>query len=168
MNIEQAIQPKKEIKPTIYAYITPTNTAKEGWIKIGYTDRNADKRIWEQTHTVGIEAKKLWEHEARFNGGGYFYDRDFHAYLTKNGIKRNKGTEWFYFNSHPEQAEMLYREFVFKDYSKVQKEQKLQYQLRTEQKVAVERTLAYAQENPNGEFLWNAKPRFGKRLLHMI
>lgn len=164
MNIEQAIQPKKEIKPTIYAYITPTNTAKEGWIKIGYTDRNADKRIWEQTHTVGIEAKKLWEHEARFNGGGYFYDRDFHAYLTKNGIKCNKGTEWFYFNSHPEQAEMLYREFVFKDYSKVQKEQKLQYQLRTEQKVAVERTLAYAQENPNGEFLWNAKPRFGKTL----
>lgn len=164
MNIESMIQPKKEIKPTIYAYITPTNTAKEGWIKIGYTDRNADKRIWEQTHTVGIEAKKLWEHEARFNGGGYFYDRDFHAYLTKNGIRRNKGTEWFYFDGHPEQAEALYREFVFKDYSKIQKEQKLQYQLRIEQAEAVEKTLEYVQENPSGEFLWNAKPRFGKTL----
>ncbi|HGF7128782.1 TPA: DEAD/DEAH box helicase family protein [Enterococcus faecium] len=164
MNIESMIQPKKEIKPTIYAYITPTNTAKEGWIKIGYTDRNADKRIWEQTHTVGIEAKKLWEHEARFNGGGYFYDRDFHAYLTKNGIRRNKGTEWFYFDGHPEQAEALYREFVFKDYSNIQKEQKLQYQLRIEQAEAVEKTLEYVQENPSGEFLWNAKPRFGKTL----
>nr|WP_169792759.1 DEAD/DEAH box helicase family protein [Enterococcus canis] len=158
------IEPKREIKPTIYAYITPTNTAKEGWIKIGYTDRDADKRIWEQTHTVGIEPKKLWAHEARFNGGGYFYDRDFHTFLQKNGVRRNKGTEWFYFNGEPEKALAFYREFVFKDYTKVQKEQRLTYQLRAEQALAVKQTLTYAEENPNGEFLWNAKPRFGKTL----
>ncbi|WP_438849886.1 DEAD/DEAH box helicase family protein [Enterococcus sp. AZ048] len=159
-----AVVPKREIKPTIYAYITPTNTAKEGWIKIGYTDRDADTRIWEQTHTVGIEPKKLWAHEARFNGGGYFSDRDFHEYLRKSGIRRNKGTEWFYFNSHPENALALYREFVFKDYSKIQKDQQLTYQLRAEQEAAVEKTLSYSEENPSGSFLWNAKPRFGKTL----
>ncbi|WYJ99195.1 hypothetical protein A5821_000272 [Enterococcus sp. 7F3_DIV0205] len=164
MDMNVVIEPKKAIKPTIYAYVTPTNTAKNGWIKIGYTDRDADKRIREQTHTVGIEAKKLWDHEARFNGGGYFSDRDFHAFLTKNGIRRNKGTEWFFFNGNPDEAESLYREFVFKDYSKVQKEQKLDYQLRAEQEAAVEKTLAYAKNHPNGEFLWNAKPRFGKTL----
>ncbi|MBO1084961.1 MULTISPECIES: DEAD/DEAH box helicase [Enterococcus] len=164
MNITTMIAPKREIKPTIYAYITPTNTAKEGWIKIGYTDRDSDKRIWEQTHTVGIEPKKLWAHEARFNGGGYFSDRDFHAFLRKNGVRRNKGTEWFFFNGHPEKALALYREFVFKDYSKVQKEQQLTYRLRDEQEAAVEQTLEYAEEHPSGEFLWNAKPRFGKTL----
>lgn len=164
MDISTAIAPKREVKPTIYAYITPTNTAKEGWIKIGYTDRDADKRIWEQTHTVGIEAKKLWAHEARFNGGGYFTDRDFHEYLRKSGVRRNKGTEWFYFNSEPERALALYREFVFKDYSRIQQAQQLTYQLRTEQEMAVEKTLNYAEENPSGTFLWNAKPRFGKTL----
>lgn len=164
MDIQTKIAPKRAIKPTIYAYITPTNTALNGWIKIGYTDRDADKRIYEQTHTAGIEPKKLWNYEARFNGGGYFSDRDFHAYLTKSGVRRNKGTEWFYFNGEPEKALELYREFVFKDYSKIQKEQKLTYQLRVEQESAVEQTLEYAQWHPNGEFLWNAKPRFGKTL----
>ena len=33
-----------------------------------------------------------------------------------------------------------------------------------EQAEAVEKTLEYVQENPSGEFLWNAKPRFGKTL----
>lgn len=164
MDVKTIIAPKREIKPTIYAYTTPTNTAKQGWIKIGYTDRDADKRIWEQTHTVGIEPKKLWAHEARFNGGGYFSDHEFHTFLRKNGVRRNKGTEWFYFNGEPEKALSLYREFVFKDYSKVQKEQQLTYQLRAEQELAVGKTLSYAQENPNSEFLWNAKPRFGKTL----
>lgn len=164
MDIQTKIAPKRVIKPTIYAYITPTNTAKDGWIKIGYTDRDADTRIYEQTHTAGIEPKKLWDYEARFNGGGYFFDHDFHAYLKQNGIRRNKGTEWFYFNSHPERAKELYREFVFKDYSEVQKEQKNSYQLRSGQHEAVEQTLAYIEDNPNGEFLWNAKPRFGKTL----
>lgn len=158
------INPKRVIKPTIYAYVTPTNTAKEGWIKIGYTDRDADTRIREQTHTAGIEAKKLWAYEARYNGGGYFSDRDFHQFLTKNGVRRNKGTEWFFFNGDPDRAQALYREYVFKDYGKIQKEQKNSYQLREEQAKAVEKTLAYLEGNPSGEFLWNAKPRFGKTL----
>lgn len=158
------ISPKRMIKPTIYAYTTPTNIALNGWIKIGYTERDADRRIREQTHTAGIQASKLWAYEARFNGGGYFSDHDFHAFLRQNGIRRNKGTEWFFFNGEPEKAKSLYREFVFKDYSKVHQEQKISYQLREEQELAVRQTLSYAQKHPNGEFLWNAKPRFGKTL----
>ena len=45
MDSNLVIAPKRQITPTIYAYVTPTNTAKEGWIKIGYTDRDADLRI---------------------------------------------------------------------------------------------------------------------------
>ena len=164
MEATVTIAPKRKINPTIYAYTTPTNTVKEGWIKIGYTDRDADTRIREQTHTVGIEAKKLWSYEARFNGGGYFDDRAFHGFLSKHGIKREKGTEWFFFNGNPNRAMELYREFVFKDYSSVQIGQKLGYQLRSEQEDAVEKTIAYVQKYGGGQFLWNAKPRFGKTL----
>ena len=164
MDSNLVIAPKRQITPTIYAYVTPTNTAKEGWIKIGYTDRDADLRIKEQTHTVGIEAQKLWSYEARFNGGRYFDDRAFHAFLAKNRIVREKGTEWFYFNGSPEQAKALYRDFVFKDYSSIQQGQKVEYQLRSEQAEAVAKTLAYIKKNTTSEFLWNAKPRFGKTL----
>lgn len=38
------------------------------------------------------------------------------------------------------------------------------YQLRREQKDAVNKTIAYKNDHENGEFLWNAKPRFGKTL----
>ncbi|MDR2833362.1 MAG: DEAD/DEAH box helicase family protein, partial [Streptococcaceae bacterium] len=158
------ISTKQKTTPTIYAYTTPTNTAKKGWIKIGYTNRNADVRIKEQTHTVGIEAKKLWSYEARFSGGGYFDDHAFHSFLAKHGIKRQVNTEWFFFNNHPEEAKNLFKEFIFKDYSSAQKGLKIPYKLRKEQEEAVEQTFQYAQNNPNGEFLWNAKPRFGKTL----
>ena len=38
------------------------------------------------------------------------------------------------------------------------------YNLRAEQEKAVQMALDYAKNNPEGEFLWNAKPRFGKTL----
>lgn len=38
------------------------------------------------------------------------------------------------------------------------------YELRAEQKAAVSKTLDYFQLHEQGEFLWNAKPRFGKTL----
>ena len=47
------IRTTKTIYPQIYAYILPTVTEKEGWIKIGYTERkNVDERIREQTQTA--------------------------------------------------------------------------------------------------------------------
>ncbi len=165
MDIQKIVSPKKKIKPTIYAYITPSNTEKVGWIKIGYTDRDADVRIKEQTHTAGIRAEKLWSHEAKFhNGGEYFSDHDFHNYIKNHEVENQKGTEWFYFNGEPEKAEELFRSFVFKEYASVKSKEGLSYQLRDEQKRAVEMTAKYAKSNPNGEFLWNAKPRFGKTL----
>ncbi len=40
----------------------------------------------------------------------------------------------------------------------------IDYELRTEQEQAVEITFNYFQRHKNCEFLWNAKPRFGKTL----
>ena len=42
------------------------------------------------------------------------------------------------------------------------------YKLRDEQQSAVAMTVNYLASHENGEFLWNAKPRFGKTLSVMI
>ncbi len=159
--------------PAIYAYITPDDASKKGWVKIGYTDRDADKRIREQTLTSGTRYELLWSHDARFDGGEYFSDHDFHWYLMQSGIERDRFrqsgrfSEWFYFGEGKEErAEELFKKFVFKDYSQIQTPARgTQYQLREEQADAVERTLAYLKSGKEpAEFLWNAKPRFGKTL----
>ena len=42
--------------PEIYAYETPGITYHEGWIKIGDTQGEFEKRIGQQTNTAGIIA----------------------------------------------------------------------------------------------------------------
>ena len=162
-----------QTNPTIYAYTTPNDASKKGWVKIGYTDRDAEKRIKEQTHTADTKYELLWTHDARYDGGEYFTDDDFHWYLAQCGIERGKfqpsgrPSEWFNFGAGKEkQAEDLFKKFVFKDYSQIQSPaQGTQYQLRDEQNDAVERTLAYMKSGKKpASFLWNAKPRFGKTL----
>ncbi len=167
------IKPIDQTNPTIYAYTTPNDVSKKGWVKIGYTDRDAEKRIKEQTQTSDTKYELLWSHDARYDGGVFFKDDDFHWFLTQSGIERGKfehsgrPSEWFYFGEGKEkQAEELFKKFVFKDYSHIQSPaQGIQYQLREEQAHAVERTLAYVKSGKEPtDFLWNAKPRFGKTL----
>jgi type II restriction enzyme len=162
-----------QASPTIYAYTTPNDASKNGWVKIGYTDRDAERRIKEQTHTSDTKYELLWSHDARYDGGEYFTDNDFHWYLMQCGIKRGKfqhsgrPSEWFYIGEGKEkQTDELFKKFVFKDYSQIQSPaQGTQYQLREEQADAVERTLAYMKSGKEpADFLWNAKPRFGKTL----
>jgi type II restriction enzyme len=162
-----------QASPAIYAYTTPNDVAKKGWVKIGYTLRDAETRVREQTRTSDTSFELLWSHDARFDGGEYFTDNDFHWYLVQCGVEQGRFqhsgrlSEWFFFGSGKEkQAEELFKKFVFKDYSPIQSPaQGTPYQLREEQADAVERTLAYMRlgQKP-AEFLWNAKPRFGKTL----
>ena len=162
-----------QTNPTIYAYTTPNDASKNGWVKIGYTDRDAEKRIKEQTHTSDTKYELLWSHDSRYDGGEYFTDDDFHWYLVQCGIERGKfessgrPSEWFNFGEGKQkQAEELFKKFVFRDYSKIQSPAKgTQYQLREEQADAVEHTIAYMKSGKKpSDFLWNAKPRFGKTL----
>ena len=167
-----AIKTIEQASPTIYAYTTPNDVTKKGWVKIGYTERGAEMRIVEQTRTPDIRYELLWSHDARYDGGEYFADTEFHWYLVQYGIERGKlpssrPSEWFNFGEgNEEQAEELFRKFTFKDYSPIQTPANgTQYVLREEQAEAVNLTLAYMEsgEKP-AEFLWNAKPRFGKTL----
>lgn len=165
MNIKSIINTKEEIQPSIYAYIIPEYPKRLGWVKIGYTDREVEKRILEQSRTIGVDTKTLWSHIARFNTGQYFKDHQFHSYLAKHNVPREKGKEWFEFGAGKEmESEKLFIDFTFQKYGEIQTDLKLIYSLRKEQEEAVQMTLDYAKSNPNGEFLWNAKPRFGKTL----
>ena len=160
------IKTTSKVTPQCYAYTTPGVPAHDGWTKIGFTERDVETRIKEQTHTVGIAHKTWWTMRAAYMTEPYgtFTDKNFHAYLKKLGVPRQKGTEWF--QIEPKIAREDFIDFtqnhgvvVWDDADAV-----IPYCLRDEQKKAVEMTSAYFKGRQNAEFLWNAKPRFGKTL----
>lgn len=165
MSNSPQIRTTKTIYPQIYAYITPSYPKNDGWIKIGYTThKDVDIRIKQQTQTANLDYEKLWSAPAKFNtSDDWFNDKQFHRYLRMfKEVQQRQSTEWFYYNGTPEQAYVDFTDFQNNQYQ--QSKEKLDYQLRSEQRAAIQQTLIYAKNNPQGEFLWNAKPRFGKTL----
>lgn len=167
------IKPIVEINRKIYGYTIPAITDRERYVKIGQTERDVETRIHEQIGTVGVKAKIYFKRKAQRIDGTYFTDKNLHNFLLQNKIeKANFGTEWFYFGDHPENAEIMTDKYINLDYSGVQKpdeSERCTYTLRKEQNEAVEKTIQYYDKTQKDdqlskEFLWNAKPRFGKTL----
>lgn len=162
------IQSFKRIIPMIYAYTTPNDLSHNGWTKIGYTaSQSVEERIKQQSHTVDAKVKILWRGNARYEDGSdeTFTDHDFHDYLVqKRHIERKPKTEWFHIDGPT--SHQYFHQFADRDYGDIQgNENHFQYELRQEQQAAVDKTIAYFLEQGEGsEFLWNAKPRFGKTL----
>jgi superfamily II DNA or RNA helicase len=162
------IQSFIKVEPMIYAYDTPGVTYHDGWIKIGYTDKQTpEQRIRQQGGTIDVITRLLWKGFARYtdNSGDSFKDSDFHAFLEfEKGIERKDGEqkkkEWFHIDKSTSRD--YFDEFAARG-TLSQHEQKLSYTLRDEQEEAVRQTQAYF-EGGGTEFLWNAKPRFGKTL----
>lgn len=168
MTDKTVIQTTKQIYPQIYAYITPDYPRNDGWVKIGYTDqKDVHVRINQQTQTAGIYYDLLWSAPAKFSPhpdvNDWFTDKQFHSYLRIfKHVKQRLPHEWFFYDNKPEQSHQDFTDFLAHRHD--QASQQLDYELRDEQQQAIQQTLAYAQETPEGEFLWNAKPRFGKTL----
>ncbi len=163
-----AIKIKTALKvvPQCYAYTTPGVPAHDGWTKIGFTERDVETRINEQTHTVGVAHKTWWHMRAAYMTEPYgtFTDKDFHAYLKKLEVPREAGTEWFQID--PNVARDNFIDFT-QNHGVVSDEDAdaaIPYKLRDEQAEAVQKTIEYFTARENAEFLWNAKPRFGKTL----
>ncbi len=162
------IKPFERIIPMIYAYTTPNDISHDGWTKIGYTEKQSvEERIKQQSHTVDAKIKLLWKGNARYQDGSdqTFTDHEFHDYLThKKNVVRKPKTEWFHIDG--DTSHQYFYKFADRDYSDIQgSTEGTQYQLRQEQKAAVDKTMAYfIREGKGSEFLWNAKPRFGKTL----
>lgn len=175
-NDKKQIKTFKEVYPQIYSYILPNRPQNDGWQKIGYTERkDAKVRIREQNESASHKEPYTikWVRPARKNNHEWFKDHELHRYYQQHEIPKNKGhgTEWFYFNGTPDKSLELFEDFCKNHF--VNNNGRISYTLRPEQKDAVEQTLEYAKlnqtvdfKNPNGkaEFLWNAKPRFGKTL----
>lgn len=164
------IQTTKKVIPRCYCYSTPTVADHTGWVKIGYTEQDdVEDRIRQQLQTAHIPHTTEWSDIALFaDGRTYFRDSDFHAYMQKQGIERmaplpgdTKAPEWFHITG--DESFMLYTKFR-RDKGILSTIGTITYELRSEQEEAVQMTYEYFISHENSEFLWNAKPRFGKTL----
>lgn len=163
MKIGNRIQPIRSAMPMIYAYATPEIERHKGWVKIGYTEVNVEERVRQQAQQADVRTEILWKRTAIFDDGSgdFFRDTDFHAYLTKKGYERGKG-EWFRISEEESKKEIA--DFRAKRGRMESENSPVPYLLRAEQEEAVQRAFDYRQAHQGGEFLWNAKPRFGKTL----
>ena len=159
---------RPQVNPTIYAYCLEGVESHKGYIKVGYTDRDADTRIREQLHTSAVPYKILLTESAMCPDGSCFTDHDVHNILKRNGFRQlNQGedrNEWFFCSVNDVRAAIneLKNGEIF---NAVRTEN---FEMRPEQTRAVMRTVEYyksaIKDDPTRapKFLWNAKMRFGK------
>lgn len=159
---------RPQVNPTIYAYCLEGVESHKGYIKVGYTDRDADTRIREQLHTSAVPYKILLTESAMCPDGSCFTDHDVHNILKRNGFRQlNQGedrNEWFFCSVNDVRAAIneLKNGEIF---NAVRTEN---FKMRPEQTRAVMRTVEYyksaIKDDPTRapKFLWNAKMRFGK------
>ena len=167
MNQEFFIQ-RPEVNPTIYAYILPDAVSHNGYIKVGYTDRDTETRINEQLHTSGLSHKTLYKESAMRQDGSCFTDKDVHKILRRKGFRQlNEGqdkNEWF--NCTVKDVIAAVNELKSGIVS--EENRTLTFTMRPEQVIAVNKTIEYFNTALTDEpdkapkFLWNAKMRFGK------
>jgi hypothetical protein len=155
--------PRPATTPTIYVYELQKVDSHIGWLKIGYTDRDAKTRVKEQLGTSGVKYKIVLEESAMKNDGSAFSDHDLHRYLRKKGISNPEG-EWFKCDLRDIKAALL----AIKNGIKNEDNRTDTFVLRPEQEAAIDKTMQYfttvKKENKKAvpRFLWNAKMRFGK------
>ncbi len=159
---------RPEAHPTIYAYEFVGVASHQGYIKVGYTERDVETRVREQVHTAAVPYKILGQWSAMKNDGSCFTDHDVHAILKSKGKQQlNAGedrNEWFKCSLADVQAAVVAAQTGAEN----AENRTATFSMRPEQKMAVNMTKAYfesAYEENSGrtpKFLWNAKMRFGK------
>lgn len=160
---------RPSIKPTIYVYMLPGVQSHDGYIKVGYTDKeNYEDRINEQLHTSGIKHKTLYVTSAMRPDGTCFMDHDVHDVLKKKGFEQlyegEDKNEWFKCTVDDVKAAIL----EVRDGIKTTPKRTLDFKMRPEQVRAVQYTKEYFEKSLQDEptkspkYLWNCKMRFGK------
>ncbi len=154
--------------PKIYCYTTPEYKEK-GFIKVGYTTQDVEKRIKEQFPILMPDEHDyeiLYSDIAIKENGDAFSDKGkggVHEGLLKIGKKRIKNTEWFECNVDDVKNVML----SIKKEKSLKKTVTQKFKMRPEQKEAVRVTSNHFKSKISNKdkaphFLWNAKMRFGK------
>lgn len=169
ISLSDILHNRPAVVPTIYGYTLPTVSDHDGYIKIGYTDReNTENRIKEQLHTAGIPFKVLFKESAMRSDGTCFTDKDVHRLLKHKGFRQlNEGedhNEWFYCS----EKEALETIEEVRTGIRFEGQRTWNFSMRKEQQTAVQMAKDYFEQakkdDPDrpSKFLWNAKMRFGK------
>lgn len=169
ISLSEILHNRPAVVPTIYGYTLPTVADHDGYIKIGYTDReDTESRIKEQLHTAAIKFKVLFKESAMRQDGTCFTDKDIHRLLKHKGYRQlNEGedrNEWFCCS----EQEALNAIEEVRTGIRFEGQCTWNFAMRNEQQIAVQMTKDYytqaKAEDPThpSKFLWNAKMRFGK------
>ena len=168
ISLSEILHTRPAVVPTIYGYVLPDVKDHDGYIKIGYTDRDVETRIKEQLHAAAIKFKVLFKESAMRPDGTCFTDKDVHRLLRHKGfLQLNEGedrNEWF----RCALTDALTAVEELRTETRFEGQRTWNFSMRNEQKAAVEMTKAYfdrAKEDDPArppKFLWNAKMRFGK------
>lgn len=169
ISLSDILHNRPAVVPTIYGYTLPDVADHNGYIKIGYTDReNAETRIKEQLHTAAIPFRILFKESAMRSDGTCFTDKDIHRLLRHKGYRQlNEGedrNEWFCC-SEKEALEIIEE---VRTGVRFEGQRTWNFSMRKEQQTAVQMAKDYFEqakkEDPTRppKFLWNAKMRFGK------
>ena len=154
------------VVPQIYAYTLPDVTTHQGYIKVGYTEReDVNERIRVHLHTSAVRYKLLFTASAMRSDGTCFTDHDIHAILRRRGFPHifDEDNEWFKCSESDVQAAIV----AVRDEIENIENRTETFSMRPEQVRAVQMTMDYYQkthaEEPNmvPKFLWNAKMRVG-------
>ena len=154
------------VHPMIYAY-RDMNPDYDGLLKVGYTEKDVERRVAQQYPTKRPDGKAPYEIVYRTSAmredGSCFTDHDVHRMLRRRKIT-GVGGEWFRCSVQDLEAAVL----AVKTDTINEENRTRTFAMRPEQEEAVNKTIAYfraaKQDAPDRapKFLWNAKMRFGK------
>lgn len=163
MSKKEFFPSRPSTNPTIYAYELVGVTTHSGLLKIGFTDRDAKKRIKEQLGTAAIQHKIVFEESAMKRDGGSFTDHEVYRLLREWKVVNASG-EWYKCGLNDLRRAI----HQIKTGEKTEENRVLTFGMRPEQEEAVNKSISYfnsfKKENKDRtpHFLWNAKMRFGK------
>ncbi|MBQ4514326.1 MAG: GIY-YIG nuclease family protein [Anaerolineaceae bacterium] len=162
-------QARPDVKPMIYAFKLVGVPDHNGYLKVGYTDKQTpEERVHQIMHTSAVSYKIVLKENAMKNDGQTFTDHDVHDILKRNGFRQyaqgEDRNEWFKCTEKDVLAAISELRTGIR-HTAVRNQS---FAMRPEQARAVKQTMEYfvsaKKEEPNRapKFLWNAKMRFGK------
>lgn len=158
---------RPELTPTIYVYKLIGVASHEGFVKIGYTERDVDTRVKEQIGASHVPYQILYQASAMRQDGTCFTDHDVHKILEKRGFQKldiSADNEWYNCSINDIKNAII----QLQSGRTLESSRTESFKMRPEQHRAVEKTIRYFEifkrDEPNRtpKFLWNAKMRFGK------
>ena len=157
---------RPDVHPSVYAY-RDMNPDHAGLLKVGYTRRDVERRVAQQFPVIQPGEGKPYEivfaESAMRPDGTSFMDHDVHRRLERNGLE-NVGGEWYRCTAEDVRNAWL----EVRDRADYESQRTEDFNMRPEQRAAVEKTQAYFERclepgsHDQPKFLWNAKMRFGK------